>query len=133
MELFVEVRRVLATLSINFQTSNIKKKCHKIGVFFFVAMMPVSTLSHLLFDSSEITDIFECSYVFGSSITVTGCFIVLLWKENEIIDFINDLEAMATKSKKQFRTRKYIKKHYIFFRIQFAIGSINVRAKDVKI
>lgn len=60
--------------------------------------MPTSTLSYLLCESKDMNELFECDYVFVSSLTVTGCFMALWWEQTHLIKFIGDLEAMTSKS-----------------------------------
>lgn len=108
MQLFCETRRILRILSLYDSNANsIKSICHKIIKFFFVALMPMSTLSYLLFESKDSIEFFECSYVFTSSLTITGCFALLCWKERHLIEFITDLESIVTESNLKIHSEQF--------------------------
>lgn len=100
MKILGETQRILRFLGLlhDPNTSFAKSLSHKIVVFIFVALMPMSTSSYLLFGSMNSNEFYECAYVFVNSFTVTGCFAVLWWDERRITLFINELESAVTKS-----------------------------------
>lgn len=122
MKILGETRRILGFLGLLHDQSGISVKSlsHKISVFIFVALMPMSTLSYLLFGSMESNEFYECAYVFVSSSTVTGCFIVLWWDERRISLFLNELESAVTKSKIFFREN--VQSFLITFNLDHILG-----------
>lgn len=133
MKILGETRRILGFLGLlHDQTGiSVKSLSHKISVFICVALMPMSTLSYLLFGSMDSNEFYECAYVFVSSSTVTGCFIVLWWDERRISLFLNELESAVTKSKIFFRenVQSFLITFNLdhIFRIEFTSRSTDLR------